>query len=445
MGQILLYILLTGTAVTAMARPWIGVIVGYVFVILGPQHIWWWNFQGVRPFMFVAIPTIIGIVLAWGRNEIDFSFLKTKINLLLLILFGCITISYLFGPYVNGGPGPQWANPDLSYDRICKTYFFYFIATLCINDERKFKYLTYVMIASVVYLTYWANNQYLSGYWSGRLAGPQSIGGGLYVDENVFAMLFVAGLPFLYYAGFSFKNKIIRWGLWLVIPFGWHAIFLTGSRGGLIGLAFTALLIAWRSPKRWIGILMIPAMFGAYIWQGGEVLHDRAATIKNYQEESAGGTRFQAWEAASKMMIAHPLTGVGLEGMGPAFPVYSTHKPRVAHNVYLQTGAESGIIAFIIYIALIYYAFISLLRKQKKMKNCTFSISINDNSLYTKYLNDGLLVSLFGFSFCALFLSLNNFEPFFYIILLINFLNVYSQRLTSVNVVNLDEGCPYLS
>ena len=353
MGQILLYIFLAGTAVAAMARPWIGVIAGYVFVILGPQHIWWWNFQGVRPFLLVAIPTMIGIVFNWTRKEIDFSFLKTKINLLIIILFGCITISYLFGPYVDGGPGPQFQDPDLLYDRIWKAYLFYFMATLCINDEKKFKCLSYVMIASVIYLTYWAKDQYLSGFWGGRMAGPRSIDGGMYVDENVFAMLFVVGLPFLYYAGFYFKKKIIRWGLWLAIPFGWHAIFLTGSRGGLLGLAVTVLLISWRSPKRWIGVLLIPALLIAFQWQAGSVLKERAATIDDYQTESSSAGRIQVWEVSIQMMVAHPLTGVGLGGMGPAFPDYSPHKPRVAHNAYFQTGAESGIIAFVVYISLI--------------------------------------------------------------------------------------------
>lgn len=428
MGQILLYILLAGTSVAALARPWIGIMSAYVFVILGPQHIWWWNFQGIRPFFLVAIPTMIGIVFAWGRKEIDFSFLKTKINLLLFILFVCITISYLFGPYVNGGPGPQWYDPDLSYDRIWKTYLFYFMATLCVNDERKFKYLSYVIIVSVIYLTYWANDQYLSGLWDGRMAGPRSPDGGIYVDQNVFAIVFVSGLPFLYYAGFYFKNMIIRWGLWIVIPFGWHAIFLTGSRGGLLGLAFTVLLIALRSPKRWIGMLVISLMLIAFQWQAGDVLKGRAATIENYHSESSASGRIQAWEAAIQMMIAHPLTGVGLEGMGPAFPDYSPHKPRVAHNAYFQTGAESGFVAFSVYIFLICYALMSLLKNEKQWKKLTLSSSCNDNALYLKYLNNGLFVSLFGFSFCAFFLSLNNFEPFFCIILLTNFLHVYSRQ-----------------
>jgi len=430
MGQILLFILLGVVGLAAIIRPWIGVVAAYVFVILGPQHIWWWNFQGVRPFLFVAIPTFIGIIFAWGRGEVDLSFLKTKINLLFFILFGCITLSYFFGPYVDGGPGPQLRDPQLFWDRAWKAYVFYFMATLCINDAKKCKYLSYVMIVSVIYLVYWANNRYLSGFWHGRMAGPKAVGGGgMYVDENVFAMIFVTGLPFLYYAGYAVKNKIIRLGIWLAIPFGWHAIFLTGSRGGLLGLAVTVLIIAWRSPKRWVGVLLIPAMLIAYQWQAGSVLKERATTLNEYESESVGGTRLQAWGAAIGMMKTHPLTGVGLGGMGPAFPLFSAHEPRVAHSAYFQTGAESGVIAFTAYIALIYYSLMSLLKNEKRWKDNIFRTSNDEDAAYLRLLNNALFVALFGFSFCALFLSIETFEPFFYVVLLVNYVHVYSRSI----------------
>lgn len=426
MGQILLYLLLGGTAIAAIMRPWIGVMAAYVFVILGPQHIWWWNFTGVRPFFIVAIPTALGILLAIGRKEIDFSFLKTKINLLLLILFIFTTISYLFGPYVHGGPGPHWDPPEVIYDRIWKSYFFYFMAVLCINDEKKLKYLSLVMVGSIIYLIYWANIQYLSGHWYGRLGGPRSTFGGHFIDENGFAMLFVMGLPFLYYWGCYCKKTVFRYGLWLIIPFGWHAIFLTGSRGGLLGLAVTILVMSIRSPQKWLGMLMIPALIFAFQWQAGDVMRSRADTLQNVEEVSSAQTRFQAWDAAWKMMLDHPVTGVGLTGMGPAFPVYSIHEPRVAHNAYFQTGAESGMVAFLAYIG-VFFLTIKLLWKR------TDAHSDNLSEL-SCLLSEALLVAILGFAVCATFLSINNNEIFFYLILLANF--IYMKKKGNILPVN---------
>ncbi|MFO7717679.1 MAG: O-antigen ligase family protein, partial [Desulfohalobium sp.] len=374
MGEVLLYLLMAGTCLAALARPWIGVMAAYVFVVLGPQHIWWWNFQGIRPFFTIAIATIIGIVLAATRGDIDFSFLKTKINGLLLLLFVCITLSYFFGAYINGGPGPRFYNPEMIYERIMKIYIFYFLAVLCITDDKKFKYLSLVMVFSIMYLVYWANNQYLIGNWGGRLGGPRSIYGGHYVDENGFAMLFVMGLPFLYYIGYYFKSFFLRYGMWLIIPFGWHAIFLTGSRGGLVGLGLVMLMTALRSPKKWIGLLLIPAFIFAYQWQAGSVMQDRATGITQTEQTTTAQTRFQAWDAAWEMMKSHPLFGVGVASMGPAFPDFSPHSPRVAHNAYFQTGAESGMVAFLAYGGVFALAFLTLwnrkpLRSWKDQEN----------------------------------------------------------------------------
>ncbi len=81
---------------------------------------------------------------------------------------------------------------------------------------------------------------------------------GIYRDENTFAMLcLLLGLPFVYYLGWELKKKWIRLFLWVFIPFGWHAIFLTGSRGGLLGSIVIMVLILFISNKK---ILVLPLL-----------------------------------------------------------------------------------------------------------------------------------------------------------------------------------------
>ena len=178
---------------------------------------------------------------------------------------------------------PAWAASTIN-----KIIILYIVACLCIDDVRKLKALAAVLVGSVIYLTYWANELYLSGRSFGRMAGPTGIGsGGLYADQNNFAMLFVVALPFVWYAGFLIKNKILRWALWCVIPFGWHAVFLTGSRGGLVGIGVTLMIIVWRSKNKAFAVLIIPAFIGAYLWQAGDVMRGRATTISEFQTEAS--------------------------------------------------------------------------------------------------------------------------------------------------------------
>jgi hypothetical protein len=46
MGKVLLAILIFSAGGMALVRPWIGINSYYLLAILGPQYIWWWNFQG---------------------------------------------------------------------------------------------------------------------------------------------------------------------------------------------------------------------------------------------------------------------------------------------------------------------------------------------------------------------------------------------------------------
>ena len=354
MGKIILYAILLCGGTAALIRPWIGMTLAYLLIILTPQSIWWWSFQGVRPVYWILIPTLIGFVVALARGHINLEPIKNRRNLYLLVLWICFVMSYFFGPYIGVQSNYWFRDPKQTFLLVDKIFILYFISAICINDEKKLKYLILVMVISVIYFTYWANAQYLIEHRHGRIGGPTGIGGGsIYQDDNAFAMLFVTGLPFLYYLGYYFKKKILRYALWLVIPFGWHAIFLTGSRGGLIGAGATIVLAAFRSPRKFMGLAVIPFFVIAYLWQAGPVMKQRARTIAEYQEESSAEGRINAWKAAIEMVQSHPFLGVGLASFGPAFSDFSDKAPRETHNTYFQIAAESGLLAGLVYLLLI--------------------------------------------------------------------------------------------
>jgi O-antigen ligase len=206
-------------------------------------------------------------------------------------------------------------------------------------------------------------------------------------------------------------------GLWLIIPLGWHAIFLTGSRGGLIGLAVTILLIAMRSrQQRLLGLLLIPAFIIAYQWQAGGLMKERAETISDYDTETSASSRLEAWSAALNMIVDHPLTGVGLASFGPAFPHYSEEKPREAHNTFLQITAESGILAGTMYVLIAVSSIVGLWRHGNRLHG--IKSETGANVLYL--INEATLVALCGLLVCSAFLSLQVFEIFYCLCLVVN-------------------------
>lgn len=305
------------------------------------------------------------------------------------------------------------------FDALNKSFIFFFLAVLCIDDIKKIKYLFFIMVVSVGYLTFWANMQYLDGNYylvhQGRLSGPVRPGGSsIYNDENYFAMIFVTGLPFVFYMGLWLKNKVYRIALWLVIPFGWHAVFLTGSRGGLIGLGVSTIVMAWGTKKAWLGILLIPALVIAYQWQGGSIMQQRSETISSYDEDASAMARFEAWGAAIGMIKEHPITGVGTSVFRVAFPSFSDASPREAHSTIFEICAENGLVAGFAWIMVILYTAIGPWRRREQRAQHGSS----DDYSFDNYAMGALTAAVAGYAVCSMFLSLGGFEGLLYLALL---------------------------
>ena len=418
MGHIFVIVVLLSVAVISLARPWIGVVSAYLIAILTPQAIWWWHFQDLRPVLFVLAPTLIGVVVALLRRDLYLAPLADRRNIYMAILWLCYALSSYLGPYVAVESPYRFTDPEWALSTYNNIFILYFIACLCINDAKRLKVLTGVMIGSAMYLIYWANSQYLSGHVFGRLAGPTNLDGvGIYSDENSFAMLFVVAVPFLWYMGHAFEQRIWRWCLWLIIPFGWHAVFLTASRAGLIGIGTTSLLLALRSKRKVLAVLLVPAFIGAYIWQAGDLMRARAETIGEYRTETSAATRLEAWDAALRMISDHTLTGVGLASFGPAFPQYSDKKPREAHNTFLQIAAESGLIAGAMYLLIVIGSIVALWRNGRRLARVK-DLTTDRQRVYL--INEAVFTSMCGLVVCSMFASLQMYEIFYFLVLMAN-------------------------
>lgn len=421
----LAYLLILINGLVSVAAPWVGITVAYLFALLTPQNIWFWVFEGVRPFFMVVVPAMLGFCLAVLAGKVQFSRLRTRINALLFVMWVCLTIAYYFGPYVDTVNAWRFFDPGYMFETLQKTYLTYLIATLLIDDDRKLKAIAMVMVVTVAYMTWWTNAQYLFyGQW-GRIGGPHTPSGqGIYNDENIFATVFVVGIPFLFYLGKLLDSRTLRWAVWAIIPFAWHAVFLTASRGGLLGIAATLALFSLRSEKKLAGLLAVAAFVGAFAWQAGGVMTERAASIGEYDEDTSATGRLEAWEAATKMMATHPLTGVGFASFGQAFPSFSNATPRIAHNTIFQIGAEWGLIAVTAYLILVF----STLNRLRKNGRLLLQRPPDERTRFLYCLNEATLIGLFGLFVCSMFLSLEAFEVFYYLLLLANAVLVASAR-----------------
>ncbi len=414
MTDILLILITLITCIAAITKPWVGVIAYYTLGIFSPNSFWPWIFLDSRISLLVAISTFIGLLFLILNKKIDFSLLNNKQTKVLLLLCLIVNISHFMSPFYGIYVG-QSVPPDEALTIFNKTILFYFISALLITDNRKLMYLLGVLLFTGIIYTFWSNKVYFTGeMWkytdNGRLKGP-----GLYRDENVFSVLFICAIPFVYFMASVVKNIGIKLFLFFSIPLAWHALFLIGSRGALLALLVISILLALRSNSKIFGFFIFAGLLYALVNHGGAI-YDRGTNIVEVAQvndsEQPLNPRLVTWSAGWEMIKDYPILGVGIEHYQTAGLNYIEGRVQVAHNTLIQFASQAGILAGIIYLWFFVNFHKSYVFIRAKSKN-KFNVNVSN----------GLLISSIGFFICAIFLNFMITEML-YFLLLINVINL---------------------
>ncbi|OBT31532.1 O-antigen ligase family protein [Vibrio splendidus] len=161
------------------------------------------------------------------------------------------------------------------------------------------------------------------------------------------------------------------------------AIVATQSRGGLLGALAVVGIFAFkviRSKSLLITLGAIGAI-GLYFVAG---ISDRASggAAEQGVDESAMG-RIYAWEAAFKMALDNPLTGVGLNNFFSNYFFYSSHWDglnHAVHSTWFGVLAETGFLGLIIFLILIGSLIKTIRSTLKQLSETTNVIDPNLNA-----------------------------------------------------------------
>lgn len=167
-------------------------------------------------------------------------------------------------------------------------------------------------------------------------------GTGIFGDPNDLAMSLVIVMPFLFAPILAADRGLLRrvlaaGGLGILL----YALFLTQSRGGLLGLAVMGAFYAYRRMGK-ASVLAAVAASAILIVAGSGRLQ-----AMNASEDSAQG-RIQAWSAGLEMLKWKPVLGVG-------YDTFTDHHHLVAHNSFVHTVAELGMVGGVLFIGAFYW------------------------------------------------------------------------------------------
>jgi O-antigen ligase len=203
------------------------------------------------------------------------------------------------------------------------------------------------------------------------------------------------------------------------------AMVKSGSRGGFIGLVavMTYVLLRYRAIPSRVRMLVTVAGLALFFgfasdkyWKSmGTILHPQS----DYNYTDTEG-RVEVWKRGVGYMLHNPIVGVGIA----AFPVAEGQsdlavanaaegkgfKWSVAHNSFLETGAELGIPGALVFIAILLVTLVALARISPRGR---FSPWISKREMALAQM---LIGALIGFAVAGFFVSAEYFAYLYFML-----------------------------
>lgn len=388
------FVLLTTMLALFVLRPW------DIIPVLGV----------VRPMMLITALTIAAFFMS--RPVVEFW--EVRPAKLLIAFLTMICISVLFSYW-------QSQSFSIATDYMKQIALFVLIVNLIKSFDR-LKIFIGVFVATCAYHGIAAVIDFSAGSGE-RLTG---ISEPYFGDPNDLALSLVMVLPLAWWLSTivqSMWSRMVLYGAMLAMIAG---IVATQSRGGLLALiASVSVLIALQGRQMLgtLAIIVVAAIAFSMVVLPADVF-DRYRTITEYQKDESAMTRLAVWTAGFAMCADHPLTGVGA---GAFESVYGQHYIdrkgagniwRAAHSSYVEVAAELGIIGIILFLAILTWAVMSLMRSRRILDQVQLYLSNSTRIVaeQLKMLDGALLSSMAGFIVGAAFLS-RGYDMIFMIIL----------------------------
>jgi O-antigen ligase len=368
------------------------VVLIFSTIAYGAVETWAFGFISI----FTGLIAIFWLADAWFNREIRFDTNLLQIPVLGLVVIGIIQLLPLRSPDIADGALSVPAVSSLSINpyatrlaviQLIIYAVFFAAAFVYINSAHRLRKLVAIIVTFGAIMAFFGILQRLAspeGIYGWRPT-PQAIPFASFVNQHHFAafMEMTIGLTLALLVG-NATEKDKRLLLVIAIVLMGIAILLTGSRGGvlsLLGVIGFVLLTNFlrknkdedealtKAEKRarfrrnlaivggGLGLLVV--LFGAVLLLGGDAPLTRGIGFTNQADVSSGRLHF--WSVAVQVFKDYPVLGSGLDSFGTAFPHYDTwngsYRVEQAHNDYLQTLADAGILGFLCIAAFIYLLF----------------------------------------------------------------------------------------
>jgi O-antigen ligase len=394
-GLIFTYALTYGGAVVGVFKPFIALLIYCSFSIIRPEWMWQWAIpQGGNYSRILAFSLLAG----WFFHGLgDWNFGRARpIFWSLLSYFIWVILSTLF---VTDYP-TSWT----FLDNASKYLLPWVVGLSIIHTLAQVRLLAWVLMFSQAYVAFHLNNEWVFG---SREVATQGFGG---MDNNCNAIAMVAGAGLAFFLGMTTADIKLRWLSFACAGLMAHYPMFSESRGGMLALAvlgIVSLILLPKQPRHYwyftIAVVIGMRLAGPMVWTRFGSSFESAEELDNSAQ-----SRLALWADAWDMMQRYPIFGVGPDNFPTVAVEYGWPRGKECHSLWLQTGAELGIIGMALLLAFYLITIRSLWNYMRLRSNVDPWITCMARAV---------IASLIGFAVASQFVSLEGLEFPYYVVL----------------------------
>jgi len=398
-GLLFTYALTYGGVFASLLDPFHGLLIYIAFAILRPEALWPWSVPSGGNYSRIVAFGLLGGWCLSGFGKWQFG----RAGIIVTAFVCYVAWAALGANFAVANSGAAWLQVE-EYGKILLPFL---VGITTIRSLRQLKQLAWVIVLCHGYLAYEFNREYYTDwYFNPREWTFASM------DNNGIAITMVTALGL---AGFMGVYAPRWWQKLLLLGsagFMVHVVLFSMSRGGMVALIVTALVAFAVMPKRpsymaWLLVGLLLAMRLA-----GPQVMERFVTVFAGEQERDGSaqSRFELWSACIKVMLTHPVFGIGSNNWRLVAHNFGFTPGKDAHTMWLHVGAEMGIMG--LGLLLLFYG--SCVVRMWGLGKTHMPLP----DPWFRYFAHMVVASIGGFAISAQFVSVYGIELPFYVVLL---------------------------
>src|SRR5262252_892899 len=298
---------------------------------------------------------------------------------------------------------PLAASPSDSVDALTeifiKTVTIFILIIGVVNTRERLRAIIKLTALCGAWLAVFAIKNYATGNFTMKGDRIEGLVGGMFGNPNDLAAALNMLIPLaVTLALMSSRRGRLLYAVCALLLFG--GVLVTFSRAGFITLAAVSGVMLWKFGRgsrsslalaTLVAVVLLFSVFsGAY--------RSRLMTILDPNSDASGSAqqRVDLLERGLDLSLRHPIIGLGMGN----FHIYSIHE-KVAHNGYVETTAELGLIGLLAYLILILAPLRALARIEMETMKSGAGVDLD-----AKYLSIGLQTALIAYMINSFFLSI---------------------------------------